>query len=412
LGVLISEDISNSQHHSAILEVRTSNNKGLLIPRLTEPNRDSLAPETGVTIYNTTTNKINYCDGSYWYELIDEIVAPTASDENICEGETANLTATMPGAPYKWYDAQTGGNLLYTGTTFTTTPINNDTTFYVESNYLGCTSPRTPVNVNVITCSAPPPQPSAITSFDGGGTSEAPCVECAKYYRVDDIDCVTFTWSFPADWQILSGQGTRQIYVKPGEMSGTVTVTPSNGCGTGTPRTLSVTPVVSSYTFPTNNPAGNLFIFSNYDGGYLTIDVDVDIPNIKIGVISYQNSSIVITGTYASNVTSVVWAGFGANDNHCPPAIATTTITGAPGVVNIRPTATLSNPCGNNTIICNYTCDNSNCGGCNAPDQIMHYFYNTVFSGSTFNFHRAYYGCWNSPIKLSTEISGTNICNY
>jgi hypothetical protein len=36
------------------------------------------------------------------------------------------------------------------------------------------------------------------------------------------------------------------------------------------------------------NPNGNIIIFSNYDGGFLNINVDVDIPNLKIGVVSYE----------------------------------------------------------------------------------------------------------------------------
>ena len=32
------------------------------------------------------------------------------------------------------------------------------------------------------------------------------------------------------------------------------------------------------------NPIGNLAVFSNYDGGILTINVDQNIPNLKIGI--------------------------------------------------------------------------------------------------------------------------------
>ena len=42
------------------------------------------------------------------------------------------------------------------------------------------------------------------------------------------------------------------------------------------------------------NPAGNVIVFSNYDGskettlGRLNIVVDVNIPNLKIGICSYE----------------------------------------------------------------------------------------------------------------------------
>ncbi|MCE9540040.1 MAG: hypothetical protein K8R85_12605, partial [Bacteroidetes bacterium] len=150
---------------------------------------------------------------------------------------------------------------------------------------------------------------------------------------------------------------------------------------------------------PANNAAGNLFVFSNYDGGTLTIDVDVNIPNIKIGVVSYAASQIIITGTYAANVVSVHWAGYtGSGTTITPSGI---------GTIAVTPAATLANSCGNASIICSYTCSYSNCGGCNAPDQIIAYFLNT-FPASTFNFHRTHYGVWGSLEKLST---GTN-CSY
>ncbi len=258
-------------------------------------------------------------------------------------------------------------------------------------------------------CSVPPAQPSAISSFFGCGTSSSPGIDCAKYYRVTDGGCgITYTWVFPAGWTILSGQGTYQVQVQPSITTGTISVTPSNSCGSGTAQTLSVIPTGSSYVFPVNNATGNLFIFSNYDGGYLTINVDVNIPNIKIGVVSYEASTIVITGAFAANVTSVVWAGFNAANCHCAPCIATSTISGAPGTVSVMPAATLANSCGNASIICSYTCLVSGCGGCNAPDQIVHYFNNSVFSGNTFNFHRTQYGCWSGTQNLST---GSN-CSY
>src|SRR5437868_3385072 len=51
---------------SSILEVRSST-KGVLIPRLSTTERDAVtSPATGLMIYNTTTNKFNYYNGSAW----------------------------------------------------------------------------------------------------------------------------------------------------------------------------------------------------------------------------------------------------------------------------------------------------------------------------------------------------------
>lgn len=44
-----------------------STTKGLLIPRMTTVQRDAIsAPATGLLIYNTTTNKLNFYNGSAW----------------------------------------------------------------------------------------------------------------------------------------------------------------------------------------------------------------------------------------------------------------------------------------------------------------------------------------------------------
>src|SRR4028119_441741 len=78
------------------------------------------------------------------------------------------------------------------------------------------------------------------------------------------------------------------------------------------------------------NSSGNLIIFSNYDGGTLNINVDVNIPNLKIGVVSYEAVAINISGTFAGNVTGVRYAGYNNTpNNNCTPNITTTTITGA-----------------------------------------------------------------------------------
>ena len=98
------------------------------------------------------------------------------------------------------------------------------------------------------------------------------------------------------------------------------------------------------------NANGNVVIFSNYDGGTLNINVDVNIPNLKIGVVSYEAVAITLSGTYASNVVEVNYSGYNNSPNtNCAPSIATTSITGEGGAVtNIEtiPAATYTDPDG------------------------------------------------------------------
>ncbi|MGL4599423.1 MAG: hypothetical protein ACRCYO_18005, partial [Bacteroidia bacterium] len=78
----------------------------------------------------------------------------------------------------------------------------------------------------------------------------------------------------------------------------------------------------------------NVVIYSNYDGGILNINVDQNIPNLKIGVCSYEAVQINIAGTYAANVTQVWYAGFDSNNDNCNLGVTNTTINGVPANVD------------------------------------------------------------------------------
>jgi len=54
---------------TAQLEV-TSTTKGFLPPRLTTTQRDNISsPATGLMIYNTTSDKLNFYNGTNWEEV-------------------------------------------------------------------------------------------------------------------------------------------------------------------------------------------------------------------------------------------------------------------------------------------------------------------------------------------------------
>ena len=67
-GVGISE-VSIVPDGSSILELR-STMRGFLAPRMTEDQRDDISsPAKGLIVYNTTTNKLNIFDGTFWRVL-------------------------------------------------------------------------------------------------------------------------------------------------------------------------------------------------------------------------------------------------------------------------------------------------------------------------------------------------------
>lgn len=161
----------------------------------------------------------------------------------------------------------------------------------------------------------------------------------------------------------------------------------------------------------TCNASGNVVIFTNYDGGELNINADVNIPNLKIGICSYEAVKVNISGTYSANITQVIYAGFNNSPNsNCSPNVSTTSITGVPaGIVSINfaPPVGYSNSNGYGSMICGYSCNTtSSQGGCNTADQVAYYF--TQQTGGALRSQFLQYGCWaGTTISVS---NGGNCC--
>ncbi|MBK7172933.1 MAG: immunoglobulin domain-containing protein [Bacteroidales bacterium] len=82
-----------------------------------------------------------------------------------------------------------------------------------------------------------PAQPGAISG------NITPCIGTDLVYSVPNVAGVTYNWSFPSGWVIVSGQNTNSVTVTIGATSGNIQVTPSNSCGNGTAQTLAVNPM-------------------------------------------------------------------------------------------------------------------------------------------------------------------------
>lgn len=91
------------------------------------------------------------------YIIVYEI--PTVSSStpgSICEVGQVSLSATASVGTINWYDAPTGGNLLGSGTSFTTPSISTTTSYYAEAVNGTCTSlVRTKVTATVNHTAAP-----------------------------------------------------------------------------------------------------------------------------------------------------------------------------------------------------------------------------------------------------------------
>jgi len=56
---------------------------------------------------------------------------------SICAGQSMSIAVSSTSSNVNWFDAANGGNLLYSGTSYTTPALNNTTTYYVD---YGCSS--------------------------------------------------------------------------------------------------------------------------------------------------------------------------------------------------------------------------------------------------------------------------------
>jgi len=109
-----------------------------------------LATTTGASSGSITTT----CPGVYspFAYIIGEPVL-TTNAATICSGNTASLSTTWSGGSgtIRWYDAASGGTLLYSGTNYTTPALTSNTTYYatLANAFTGCETHRTPLTVTV-----------------------------------------------------------------------------------------------------------------------------------------------------------------------------------------------------------------------------------------------------------------------
>ena len=103
------------------------------------------------------------------------------------------------------------------------------------SNSCGTGTPRT---LAISIDAAVPADPGPVTGNNN------PCESSSQVYSVTAQAGVSYAWTITGGNTITSGQGTNSITVAIGANPGTLTVSPSNACGTGTVKSMPITVIM------------------------------------------------------------------------------------------------------------------------------------------------------------------------
>ncbi len=267
---------------SAVLDIQ-STQQGVLTPRLTTAQRNALQnPAQGLLIYNTTIKCFEVFGGTFWNSFgcecgaIPGSISPTVS--TACAGLTATFTTSGFNGQLQW--EQSSDNLNWTGipganaASYTATAPSGQAQrfFRVVASNPGCPpQASTPVTLNAL---QPPSQPGTIT----GSATVLTSASAQNYSILPVAGATTYTWTVPSGASIVSGQGTNSIVVNFGIVSGNISVTANDSCGSSLPRTLAIMvgSPQSCLAIKQANPSA--------PSGNYTIDTDGVGPNAPVSV--------------------------------------------------------------------------------------------------------------------------------
>ena len=197
---------------------------------------------------------------------LNPLPAPTISGTNtVCQGSTGIVYTTQPGMTGYTWTISTGGTITAgAGTNSITVSWTGSGTQWVKVNYantFGCTA-ASPVQYNVTVNKAPVPSLNGVFSLCAGTTIT---------YSTD-AGMTNYIWTVSAGGTILSGAGTKQVYVSwitAGANTISVTYTVPSGCPVVSPtvKAVTVNPIPSpTITGPTTPCVGAYIYYSTETG--------------------------------------------------------------------------------------------------------------------------------------------------
>jgi len=119
----------SSPHQSAMLDVK-STSKGVLVPRMTTSQRNSInSPAKGLLVFDTNTNTFWFHNGSSWKDLGSDTTL-TESQVDIFVSDNGYLTSEVDGDPFNEIELpvnpSVGTMVYYNGSNWSTIPPGNN----------------------------------------------------------------------------------------------------------------------------------------------------------------------------------------------------------------------------------------------------------------------------------------------
>ncbi|MFD3003741.1 gliding motility-associated C-terminal domain-containing protein, partial [Pontibacter toksunensis] len=194
---------------------------------------NSITVRVGATTGDVAVTVVNLCGNSKSASLAvtvnDKLAAPAITGTaGACIGE--RLTYTIPAVTgatgYTWTVPATWRLVSGQNTTSITVEVGAEAGQVTLGVVNGCGT-GTAATLNV----APVLAPTETNSIEGNA---AVCEygETVTYKMATIEEGVTYTWSVPADWTIVAGQGTGTITVNSTATAGSISVVATNVCGT------------------------------------------------------------------------------------------------------------------------------------------------------------------------------------
>lgn len=241
-----------------------------------------------------------------------QIFGATADSTGLCNGGDFNFYVdTVSGATnYQWSlpvncsivsaSADSSSIVMHAPVDFTSGVLN-----VVSANVCGVSTGTLIKNLSAI-----PAAPSQIN----GPVSILPSQKNITY-SVSQITGLNYTWTFPAQVTILSGQGTSTVMVNWGVISGNVSVLAQNNCGQSATTILRVNTIGSMFTLSDNSLPN--FDTTCVNGLSASKSFSASASNIYgapviIGPATGYKFSQFLTGTFTD---SVVFTNYGNNFN-------------------------------------------------------------------------------------------------